>query len=180
MSQSTAKLMSECIHVTSSLVCVFSMYLFGMWQKKKQQRYFGERMGKQTAAHTQSFRNCVFQNLTFLKHLKKNITITSFSICNPKVLKRAAKQIFLQFILFDHFFKTPSVFFLRTPTAFVFVRHVAETAEDTSEGQCVYILKTPRPASLRLAGRSCLRQLVSLEKNIKKILFSETTRPFCV
>ena len=49
-------------------------------------------MGKQTAAHTQSFRNCVFQNLTFLKHLKKNITITSFSICNPKVLKRAAKK----------------------------------------------------------------------------------------
>ena len=40
----------------------------------------------------------------------------------------------------------------------------AETAEDTSEGQCVYILKTPRPASLRLAGRSCLRQLVSLEQ----------------
>ena len=49
-------------------------------------------MGKQTAAHTQSFRNCVIQNLTFLKHLKKNITITSFSICNPKVLKRAAKK----------------------------------------------------------------------------------------
>ena len=48
--------------------------------------------------------------------------------------------------------------------AFVFVRYVAETAEDTSEGQCVYILKTPRPASRRLAGRSCLRQLVSLEK----------------
>ena len=58
--------------------------------------------------------------------------------------------------------------FLRTPTSFVFVRHVAETAEDTSEGQCVYILKTPRPASLRLAGRSCLRQLVSLEKKKKK------------
>ena len=58
--------------------------------------------------------------------------------------------------------------FLRTPTAFVFVRHVAETAEDTSEGQCVYILKTPRPASLRLAGRSCLRQLVSLEKAITR------------
>ena len=54
--------------------------------------------------------------------------------------------------------------FSRTPTAFVFVWHVAETAEDTSEGQCVYILKTSRPASLRLAGRSCLRQLVSLEK----------------
>ena len=70
--------------------------------------------------------------------------------------------------------------FLRTPTAFVFVRHVAETAEDTSEGQCVNILKTPRPASLRLAGRSCLRQLVSLEKSfdphhlslMKKILVS--------
>ena len=59
--------------------------------------------------------------------------------------------------------------FLRTPTAFVFVRHVAETAEDTSEGQCVYILKTPRPASLRLAGRSCLRQLVSLEKKKFKL-----------
>ena len=36
------------------------MYLFGMWQKKNKQRYFGERMGKQTAAHTQSFRNRVF------------------------------------------------------------------------------------------------------------------------
>ena len=46
------------------------------------------------------------------------------------------------------------------------------TAEDTSEGQCVYILKTPRPASLRLAGRSCLRQLVSLEKELHYYYFN--------
>ena len=72
-------------------MCLFYVFVRHV-AEKKQQRYFGERMGKQTAAHTQSFRNCVFQNLTFLKHLKKNITITSFSICNPKVLKRAAKK----------------------------------------------------------------------------------------
>ena len=47
-------------------------------------------MGTQTAVHTPAFRNCVFQNLTFLNHLKINITITSF--CNLKVLKSAAKN----------------------------------------------------------------------------------------
>ena len=39
--------------------------------------------------HTPSFRNCLFQNLTFLKHLKKNKTMSSF--CNPLVLKSAEK-----------------------------------------------------------------------------------------
>ena len=47
-------------------------------------------MGTQTAVHTPAFRNCVFQNLTFLNHLKKNVTVTSF--CNLKVSKSAAKK----------------------------------------------------------------------------------------
>ena len=36
-----------------------------------------------------SSRNCIFQNLTFLKDLKKNITMSPF--CIPKVLKSATK-----------------------------------------------------------------------------------------
>ena len=47
-------------------------------------------MGTQTAVHTPAFRNCVFQNLTFLNHLKKNITLTSF--CNLKVEKCRKKR----------------------------------------------------------------------------------------
>ena len=49
-------------------------------------------MGTQTAVHTPAFRNCVFQNLTFLNHLKKNITITGTSFCNLKVSKSATKN----------------------------------------------------------------------------------------
>ena len=37
----------------------------------------------------QCFRNCIFQNLTYLEHHKKNMTMSSF--CNPKVVKSAAK-----------------------------------------------------------------------------------------
>ena len=37
-----------------------------------------------------SFRNCIFQNLTFLKHDKKNMTLSSF--CNPRVVKIASKM----------------------------------------------------------------------------------------
>ena len=44
-----------------------------------------------TVCCTPSFRNCIFQNLTFLKHHKKNMTISSF--CNPKVVKSAAKTL---------------------------------------------------------------------------------------
>ena len=40
---------------------------------------------------TASSRNCIFQNLTFLKDLMKNITMSPF--CIPKVLKSATKSL---------------------------------------------------------------------------------------
>ena len=49
-------------------------------------------MGTQTAVHTPAFRNCVFQNLTFLNHLKKNITITSFCNLSRKVPQKIEKK----------------------------------------------------------------------------------------
>ena len=49
-------------------------------------------MGTQTAVHTPAFRNCVFQNLTFLNHLKKNITITSFCNLSRKVPQKNRKK----------------------------------------------------------------------------------------
>ena len=46
---------------------------------------------KMTIVCTPSFRNCIFPNLTFLKHHKKNLTIISF--CNTEVVKNAAKSL---------------------------------------------------------------------------------------
>ena len=64
------------IFLSMSFICICSAC-----GRKKKQRYFGERMGKQTAAHTQSFRNCVFQNLTFLKHLNSVRNKTREATC---------------------------------------------------------------------------------------------------
>ena len=48
-------------------------------------------LNKSITVYSPSSRNFIFQNLLFVKDLKKNITMSPF--CMPKVLKSATKTL---------------------------------------------------------------------------------------